>query len=157
MQLLSFCKLTKALSEPLRCSVSHGAGSDCNSRDILQMLTQGPEKTNGKSRNAPAGNAPAGKPPLFVMCIVSESVRSSSRLHTHPITKNAGLAEPPDFLCQASGFRHLEGCGVLLGVSSGLHSSGFLLFGVCVFPEKLLDHRLHPSFTNARGHAQTHT
>ncbi|TWW77274.1 hypothetical protein D4764_12G0006640 [Takifugu flavidus] len=35
-----------------------------------------------------------------------------------------------------SGFRrkNLKECGVLLGVSPSLHSSGFLLFGVCVFP-----------------------
>lgn len=35
-----------------------------------------------------------------------------------------------------SGFRrkNLKECGVLLGVSPSLHSSGFLLFGICVFP-----------------------
>lgn len=152
MQLLSFYKLTKDLNDPFRCSVSHEAGSDCNSRDILQMLTQGPEKTNAKSRNASAR-----KPPCSASWVLSLNQWDHHRVFTPiPSQKNYALAEPPEFLCQASG----EGIWRSAGSCSGSRWACTLV--VFSYLEFVFSHRSFwstptpLSFTCTRTHIDTH-
>lgn len=90
---------------------------------------------------------------------ISEIITTSS----HPSHRKKKLRSRWATRVPLSGFRRrdVKECGVLLGVSLGLHSSGFLLFGVCVFPQKLLVHAYTPVLylctrTRIDTHISTH-
>ena len=139
------------------------AATACKLMNILQMLRQGPEKTTqgtGMSHWVTSAvwlilfislwvTSVKSSPGLFILLLCLPSV---PRLPAQRVVEAAGLRRRVSEECRVSNQSALQ---------------WFLLFGVCVFPEKLLVCRLPPvlflqhtemlSLTHTHTHTHKHT
>ena len=149
------------------------ATTACKLMDILQMhrRRQGPEKATQKTGMSCCGTSTVLVIIFISLCVTP--VKSSVNLLFSPINYcflhflTFFLSLPSLHLARSlrsrdSGLESEGYCG-MQGPAQGLDQSAlqwFLLFGVCVFPEKLLVCRLPPcppSKTQTRVHIHTHT
>lgn len=137
----------------------------CRLVNILQMLRRGPEKTTQRGRNVPLRDPHGLSHPIHISLshirkIITVSLSAMSLSSRPSLCYLFSISSPSRELsveAAAWGGRFVWNAGVLL---RGLDQSAlqwFLLFGVCVFPEKPLVCRLPPVLSLKHTHARINT